>query len=30
MERLRWTPLEMEKGYFLKNIPEFKLHIFEE
>jgi murein L,D-transpeptidase YcbB/YkuD len=29
MERLRWIPVEMEKGYLLINIPEFKLHIFE-
>lgn len=29
MERLRWVPLEMENDYLLINIPEFKLHIFE-
>ena len=29
MERLRWVPVEMEKNYLLINIPEFKLHIFE-
>lgn len=29
MERLRWIPVEMEKDYLLINIPEFKLHIFE-
>ena len=28
-ERLRWIPVEMEKDYLLINIPEFKLHIFE-
>ena len=29
MERLRWVSVEMEKDYLLINIPEFKLHIFE-
>lgn len=29
MERLRWVPAEVEKDYILVNIPEFKLHIFE-
>ena len=29
MERLRWIPEKMEKNYLLINIPEFKLHIFE-
>jgi L,D-transpeptidase YcbB len=29
MERLRWIPVEIEKDYLLINIPEFKLHIFE-
>jgi len=29
MERLRWVPIEMEKDYLLVNIPEFKLHVFE-
>lgn len=29
MERLRWVPVQMEKDYLLVNIPEFKLHIFE-
>lgn len=29
MERLRWVPVEMENEYLLVNIPEFKLHIFE-
>jgi murein L,D-transpeptidase YcbB/YkuD len=30
MERLRWIPVEMEKDYLLINIPEFRLHIFED
>ena len=30
MERLRWIPVQMEKDYLLVNIPEFKLHIFED
>ena len=29
MERLRWIPVEMENEYLLINIPEFRLHIFE-
>ena len=29
MERLRWLPVEMESNYILVNIPEFKLHVFE-
>ena len=29
MERLRWVPVEMENDYLLVNIPEFRLHIFE-
>ncbi len=29
MERLRWVPVKVEKDYLLVNIPEFKLHIFE-
>jgi L,D-transpeptidase YcbB len=29
LERLRWVPVEMEKDYLLVNIPEFRLHIFE-
>ena len=29
MERLRWIPVEMEKDYLLINIPEYRLHIFE-
>ena len=29
MERLRWMPAEMESDYLLINIPEFKLHVFE-
>ncbi|MBC7933822.1 MAG: L,D-transpeptidase family protein [Rhizobacter sp.] len=29
MERLRWAPVTMEKDYLLVNIPEFKLHVFE-
>lgn len=30
MERLRWAPVEMEKEYLLVNIPEFRLHIFDD
>lgn len=30
LERLRWAPVAMEKDYLLVNIPEFKLHIFED
>lgn len=29
MERLRWMPTEIENDYLLVNIPEFRLHIFE-
>lgn len=29
LERLRWVPVEMEKDYLLVNIPEFRLHVFE-
>ncbi|WP_309609597.1 L,D-transpeptidase family protein [Flavobacterium sp.] len=29
MERLRWVPVEIENDYLLVNIPEFKLHVFE-
>ena len=29
MERLRWLPAEVEKDYLLVNIPEFRLHVFE-
>ncbi len=29
LERLRWIPVEMEKDYLLINIPEFRLHVFE-
>jgi L,D-transpeptidase YcbB len=29
MERLRWVPAEVENDYLLVNIPEYKLHIFE-
>ena len=29
MERLRWVPTEVENDYLLVNIPEYKLHIFE-
>ncbi len=29
MERLRWIPEKMESNYLLINIPEFRLHIFE-
>jgi L,D-transpeptidase YcbB len=29
MERLRWVPVELENEYLLVNIPEFRLHIFE-
>jgi murein L,D-transpeptidase YcbB/YkuD len=30
MERLRWAPTEMEPNMLLVNIPEFKLHVFDE
>jgi murein L,D-transpeptidase YcbB/YkuD len=29
MERLRWFPDEIESNFLLINIPEFKLHVFE-
>ena len=29
MERLRWLPDEIENDFLLINIPEFKLHVFE-
>jgi L,D-transpeptidase YcbB len=29
MERLRWVPVDVEKDYLLINIPEFKIHVFE-
>ncbi len=29
MERLRWIPVEIENDYLLVNIPEYKLHVFE-
>lgn len=29
MERLRWVPAEIEPNMLLVNIPEFKLHVFE-
>ena len=29
LERLRWVPVQLEKDYLLVNIPEFRLHIFE-
>ena len=29
MERLRWVPVEIENNYLLVNIPEYKLHVFE-
>lgn len=29
MERLRWAPVELENDYLLVNIPEFRLHVFE-
>ena len=29
MERLRWIPEKMESNYLLINIPEYRLHIFE-
>lgn len=30
LERLRWVPVEVEKDYLLVNIPEYKLHVFED
>ena len=29
LERLRWVPIEIENNYLLVNIPEYKLHVFE-
>ena len=29
LERLRWVPVEIENDYLLVNIPEYKLHVFE-
>jgi L,D-transpeptidase YcbB len=29
LERLRWLPQEIEPNFILVNIPEFKLHVFE-
>lgn len=29
LERLRWVPVQMEDDYLLVNIPEYKLHVFE-
>lgn len=29
LERLRWVPVEVESDYLLVNIPEFRLHVFE-
>ena len=29
MERLRWMPVNMENNYLLINIPEYKLHVYE-
>lgn len=30
LERLRWVAVEVEKDYVLVNIPEYKLHVFED
>ncbi len=30
LERLRWIPIEIENDYILVNIPEYKLHVFED
>ncbi|UCJ06464.1 L,D-transpeptidase family protein [Chitinophaga pendula] len=30
MERLRWVPIEPASDYLLVNIPEFKLHVYQE
>ena len=30
LERLRWLPDEIEADYFFVNIPEFRLHVFED
>ncbi len=29
LERLRWVPVEIENDYLLVNIPEYKLHVFQ-
>jgi len=29
LERLRWMPVAMENEYLIANIPEYKLHVFE-
>jgi murein L,D-transpeptidase YcbB/YkuD len=29
LERLRWMPLEIESNYMVINIPEYKLHVYE-
>ena len=29
MERLRWMPVKMENDYLLINIPEYKLHVYQ-
>lgn len=29
LERLRWVPVQMEPNYLLVNIPEYRLHVFE-
>ncbi|MBC7525825.1 MAG: L,D-transpeptidase family protein [Flavobacterium sp.] len=29
LERLRWVPVQIENDYLLVNIPEYKLHVFE-
>ena len=29
LERARWLPVEKDSNYFLVNIPEFKLHVFD-
>ncbi len=29
LERLRWVPVEVENDHILVNIPEYKLHVFE-
>lgn len=30
MERLRWVPVEVNTDYILVNIPEFKMHVYED
>lgn len=30
MERLRWVPVEVNTDYILVNIPEFKMHVYEQ